>query len=74
MSESIRWQFQSWPEFWQMAGHGPYVWAAVAVTALVMVALIAAPIYRRRALLAEVRAEQARAERRAAANGVRAID
>lgn len=66
MSGSIDWQFESWAAFWQMAGHGPYVWAAVAVTAVVMVALLVAPLRRQRRLLTEVRAEQARAARRAA--------
>ena len=63
----LKWQFENWQAFWQMAGHGPYVWAVVAVTAVVMVALVAAPLRRRRQLLAEVAREQQRAERRAEA-------
>lgn len=61
---NLHWQFESWQALWQMAGHGPYVWSAVAVTGLVMAMLIAAPLRRRRQLLNEIRKEQQRARRR----------
>jgi len=66
MKQTTFWQFNSLLEFWQMDGHGPFVWAAVAVTLVVMVVLIVAPIQRRKRLLMNVRAEQQRQIRRAA--------
>lgn len=47
--------FDSWQAFWQMGGHGPYVWFAYSVTLLVMAGLIVAPIQRHRRLLRTIR-------------------
>ena len=66
MKQTTFCQLNSLLEFWQMDGHGPFVWAAVAVTLVVMVVLIIAPIQRRKRLLMNVRAEQQRQIRRAA--------
>lgn len=63
----LNWQFESWQAFWQMAGHGPYVWAAMAITALVMAVLVLVPLRRRKQLLNEIRKEQLRARRRSQA-------
>lgn len=56
-------QFDSVQAFWQMAGHGPYVWFCYAVTVTLMTLLIAQPLYRKRQLVrlikADIRREQA---------------
>ncbi len=66
MKQTTFWQFNSWTDFWQMDGHGPFVWASVAVTLVVMMVLVVAPLQRRKRLLEGVRAEQQRQKRRAA--------
>ena len=47
--------FDSLGDLWSMAGHGPYVWSAYAIVALVIVVLIREPLLRRRKLLERVR-------------------
>ncbi len=47
--------FDSLGDLWSMAGHGPYVWSAYAIVALVIVVLIREPLVRRRRLLERVR-------------------
>lgn len=32
----MRFQFQSFADFWLMNGHGPYVWSAYLITAMVL--------------------------------------
>ncbi len=55
--------FASWQEFWAMGGYAFYVWLAVAVTLISLIALVGQTFWQRRALLAEVR-RQASRERR----------
>ncbi len=45
-------QFSSVSEFLAMNGHGPYVWSAYGISALVLLWLVLVPIRRRRKLLA----------------------
>lgn len=59
--------FHSWSEFWQMGGYAFYVWLAVAVTVLSLTLLVWHTRWQRRALLADVRRQQARDRRVAAA-------
>lgn len=47
--------FDSLGDLWSMAGHGPYVWSAYAIVALVIVVLVREPLVRRRRLLERVR-------------------
>lgn len=54
-------QFDSLADFLAMNGHGPYVWASYLVAALVMVALVVAPLLIRRRLRREF-AQQLRME------------
>jgi len=42
--------FESWSDLWNMAGHGPYVWASYAAFTLVLGAMIIAPLWRLAAL------------------------
>ncbi len=57
-------QFDSLAAAWQMAGHGPYVWACYAVFLIVLIALIGSPLTRQRRLLRELRdAERRRVAR-----------
>lgn len=46
-------QFDSLAEFIAMGGHGPYVWSVYAITTVVLVALVVAPLRRRRRFWAE---------------------
>lgn len=60
-------QFDSLSALWQMAGHGPYVWACYAVTWIALLYLLLAPIRKRKQLLQQihrqVRLEQAEASK-----------
>lgn len=47
--------FQSLAQLWQMDGHGPYVWSAYLIVALVMIGLVRRPLVRRRRTLERVR-------------------
>lgn len=44
----IQFYFDSWAEFVTMNGHGPYVWAAYAITWLVLAYLLLNPWLRKR--------------------------
>lgn len=59
--------FESWQAFWHMGGHGPFVWSSYAVTLVVMAGLVLQPLLRRRRLLREIHARDAREKNRAAA-------
>jgi len=48
----MQFYFESWSEFVQMNGHGPYVWAAYAITWLVLSYLVLSPWVRKRRWLA----------------------
>lgn len=47
--------FQTAAQLWQMGGHGPYVWSAYLIVAVVMAVLICRPLLRRRRTLERVR-------------------
>ncbi|HKK22610.1 MAG TPA: heme exporter protein CcmD [Pseudohaliea sp.] len=49
--------FDSFGAVLAMDGHGPYVWAAYAITLLVLALVLSAPGRRRRRLLRQVRGE-----------------
>jgi heme exporter protein D len=51
--------FSNWQEFLAMGGYGFYVWASFGLTALVLVAIMLAPVQRHRALQRDL-ARQAR--------------
>lgn len=53
--------FESWQAAWQMAGHGPYVWSAYGLTAVVLIALVWVPIARARTASRQILADQRRA-------------
>ncbi|MEE4279020.1 MAG: heme exporter protein CcmD [Halieaceae bacterium] len=55
--------FQSFADLLAMDGHGPYVWSAYLLTALVLVQLFVWPWLLRRRLLRELRLELRRSER-----------
>jgi heme exporter protein D len=52
--------FQSVSDALQMAGHGPYVWAAYSLTTLVVAALLLTPLRRGRELRRQITAEMKR--------------
>lgn len=60
----MQFQFASLAEFLSMSGHGPYVWAAYAVTLIVLLALAVAPLRRLRQLQRELDRQQRIAEAR----------
>lgn len=47
----MNFQFDSLYQFWYMNGHGPYVWASYGIAALVLVYLVAAPLWRKKRFL-----------------------
>ena len=59
----MNFQFENLSEFWLMAGHGPYVWACYAVTALVLIYLAVTPVRRRKKFLLQLARQQRIAER-----------
>lgn len=44
----LKFQFASMTEFFSMSGHGPYVWAAYAITLAALLYLIIKPWYHQR--------------------------
>jgi len=58
----LQFQFESIAGFWQMAGHGPYVWACYGLTFTCLGLLFLAPLRRRRALFEQLRRQQRIAE------------
>ncbi|WP_347331411.1 heme exporter protein CcmD [Marinimicrobium locisalis] len=57
----MRFYFDSWAEFFQMGGHGPYVWACFLITWAVLAYLLISPIVRQRRWLRRQAALQRRA-------------
>lgn len=45
----MQFQFESLAAFWVMDGHGPYVWGAYIITALVLIYLLVSPMLQRKA-------------------------
>ncbi|PIT78782.1 heme exporter protein CcmD [Limnohabitans sp. B9-3] len=56
----MRWE--SWSQFWAMGGYAVYVWGSVGVTALLMAFEVWQAGAARRAVLAQLRDEQAVAQ------------
>ena len=52
--------FENWSAVWHMEGHGPYVWAAYSVTALVILFLVVSPWLRGRQLTRDIRHDEQR--------------
>lgn len=47
--------FETIAEFIAMGKHGPFVWSAYGISALIIIANIVAPIQRRRALVNDIK-------------------
>ena len=45
--------FNSLDEIWRMGGHGPFVWAAYSLTALILILLVVVPLQRQRRFFAD---------------------
>lgn len=58
----LQFQFENLADFWQMAGHGPYVWACYSLTFVCLALLFLAPLRRRRALFEQLSRQQRIAE------------
>lgn len=50
--------FDNLSELWTMAGHGPYVWSAYAISFIVLVGLVIIPAKRYRQQLAQISQQQ----------------
>ena len=50
--------FNNLAELWAMAGHGPYVWSAYAISFVVLAAMVILPAKRYRQQLAQIRQQQ----------------
>ncbi|AIA70727.1 heme exporter protein CcmD [Pectobacterium atrosepticum] len=59
--------FTSWQDFFAMGGYALYVWLAVVLTLLPLSALIGHTLLGRRALLRDIRRQQARDQRKSTA-------
>lgn len=53
-------QFESITDALNMAGHGPYVWSAYAITMIILLALYILPVWKMRKVKAEIRRIQVR--------------
>jgi heme exporter protein D len=47
----MKFQFESFADFMTMSGHGPYVWAAYAITFAGLIFLLVNPLLQKKALL-----------------------
>ena len=56
----MRWE--SWSQFWAMGGYAVYVWGSVGVTALLMALEVLQARWAHRAVLSQLKAEQAVAQ------------
>lgn len=56
----MRWE--SWSQFWAMGGYAVYVWGSVGVTALLMALEVVQARWAHRAVLSQLKAEQAVAQ------------
>jgi heme exporter protein D len=61
-------QFDSLAAIWEMSGHGPFVWSAYAIAAVTLIAIVVAPLQRRRRFFIEQRGIERRNETRAQLN------
>ena len=50
--------FNNLAELWEMAGHGPYVWSAYAISFVVLAAIVVIPAKRYRQQLAQIHQQQ----------------
>ena len=55
--------FNNLAELWEMAGHGPYVWSAYAISFAVLAAMVVIPAVRYRQQLAQIRQQQLPSEK-----------
>lgn len=53
-------QFESIYDLFNMAGHGPYVWSAYAITGVIILGLCFSPTFRLRKVKTEIRRIQVR--------------
>jgi len=56
--------FSSWADFWQMGGHGFYVWTAYAIGFAVLLINALGPFLAKKRFLRERKLEQQRQKRR----------
>ncbi|APS30507.1 heme exporter protein CcmD [Pectobacterium brasiliense] len=56
--------FTSWQDFFAMGGYAFYVWLAVVLTLLPLSTLVGHTLLNRRALLSDIRRQQAREQRK----------
>ena len=60
----MKFQFDSFQQMLEMAGHGPYVWTAVLVSLVVMAWLLVRPLQLHRANLKSIARQLRREQRR----------
>lgn len=54
----MNFQFDSFAEFIAMNGHGPYVWAAYAITFVALIYLLVSPVLQKRAFVNQQKKNQ----------------
>lgn len=50
--------FDNLADLWSMAGHGPYVWSAYAISFIVLLAMVVIPAKKYKQQLAQIRKQQ----------------
>lgn len=54
----MKFQFETFADFLSMSGHGPYVWAAYAITFISLVYLLLSPVRQKKAFVKQQRKMQ----------------
>lgn len=54
----MKFQFESIADFIAMNGHGPYVWAAYAITFAVLIFLLVSPVLQKKAFVKQQQKQQ----------------
>ena len=54
----MKFQFESLAGFIAMNGHGPYVWAAYAITFAVLIFLLVSPVLQKKAFVKQLQKQQ----------------
>ena len=65
----MNFQFDSFADFVAMNGHGPYVWAAYAITFTALIYLLVSPVLQRRAFIKQQKKIQKLAQHNSAGHG-----
>lgn len=66
----MKFQFESFADFMAMSGHGPYVWAAYAITFISLMFLLFSPLLQKKAFIKQQKKMQKLAQNNPDGQGV----